>query len=53
MHIQNKNNWLEVSLKDILVSLESGKRPKGGVSLFGDNYPVRFGDNYLDRLNDM
>ncbi|NOU20753.1 MAG: hypothetical protein HOO93_03020 [Methyloglobulus sp.] len=20
-------------------------------SLFGDNYPVRFGDNYLDRLN--
>jgi hypothetical protein len=22
-------------------------------ALFGDNYPVRYGDNYLDRLTDM
>jgi hypothetical protein len=22
-------------------------------SVFGDNYPVRYGDNYLDRLTDM
>jgi retron-type reverse transcriptase len=27
-------------------------RVLGLVELFGDNYPVRFSDNYLDRLND-
>ncbi|QKQ73964.1 restriction endonuclease subunit S [Nostoc sp. TCL240-02] len=39
------NKWLQVTLEDILISLETGKRPKGGVQGITDGIPSIGGEH--------
>lgn len=40
-----RNNWIECKLSDILLSLESGKRPKGGVDHYDQGIPSLGGEH--------
>ncbi len=40
-----RKNWIECKLSDILVSLESGKRPKGGVDHYDQGIPSLGGEH--------
>ena len=40
-----RNNWIECKLSDILLYLESGKRPKGGVDHYDQGIPSLGGEH--------
>ena len=43
--LKYKQNWCEVFLKDVINGLESGKRPKGGVSGYLEGVPSIGGEH--------
>lgn len=45
MEINLPKGWIEVSLEEILISLESGSRPKGGVRGISDGIPSLGGEH--------
>ena len=47
----NKGLRAVVAAFMLILGLQTATQYFAFVFLFGDNYPVRFGDNYLDRLN--